>query len=179
MIIDNKGRIMGKINVVDLTLLIIIVLGAFILIKFTFFRPEYFLYKDMVVDVKFSDVAMQDIIKISRSGAEYRAYIDNDSYLMLSKSSVVCIDKIGTIKIEYLLSELKNAVANVGYDSKYYECIINSKFLLKTRVFDTGMFYKDMGYLITKGGYFSVSIGDITLTKGNIESFYDAEVDEI
>lgn len=92
MIIDNKGRIFGKINVFDLAVATILILFLFIAIKFTFFKPNYFHYEDVTAEVLFENISLNELLLFHDE--DYLLYSDNESYISVSGEEFVeCINK--------------------------------------------------------------------------------------
>lgn len=277
MIIDNKGRISGKVNIVDLTVLVILTLAIFIAIKFIFFNPNFFYYKDVVVEANFSEIPLSNLTHLSKG--KILLYLDNDSYLILSEKDFArCSNKRKEIELVYYFNDSysilaktltvncihnskhlsdvhyfneeylsipkttsfncnridgharltyyfndsylrfpKESLINCYYDKEnislayhfYYsplfpprtefiKCIYEKTdrstnyyfeglpsdvdeytcnsiltFKLKARILDTGIFYKNYDYHISKGRYLKVKVEDIILDNGRILNVYD------
>ena len=92
MVVSIEDRIFAKINIVDITAIIIVFLAIFIAIYFVFLRPVYIHYEPMEVMVSFVDIPLNDLLHFSEG--EYALDYDNESYLVvMGNNPAVCSDK--------------------------------------------------------------------------------------
>src|SRR3989344_5874651 len=123
MIIDAKGRIFGKVNILDLLVLAIFVLGLFIAIKFIFFKPNFFHYKNMFVEVSFSGVPLNYLVNFSNE--KNYLYLDNESYLLFpDNNAAVCSHKTKDIQLAYHSNSsysilAKTITVNCSHNNRY------------------------------------------------------------
>lgn len=122
--IDSKGRFFGKINLVDITIAIILLLAAFIAVKFVFFPTNYFHYEDFLVEVNYTGIPMENLGHL-HFGKNYLNN-DNNSYLILPKDNkVMCSHKINSDQLfEYMVSNgsvSKKNTTNCAYKKTFQD----------------------------------------------------------
>lgn len=104
MIIDNQGRIFGWINLIDLTLVVILILAGFIAIKFIFFMPDYIHYRNATINVEFTGVPITDLYQL-KVGKNY-FHMDNDSYLFIKEEDFArCNNKKNNLSLLYYFND--------------------------------------------------------------------------
>src|SRR3989344_9201832 len=98
MILDDKGRIFGRMNIVDIAIVAIMILSLFIALKLIFFPVNYFQYDYLDAEINYSYIPKQNLsmFSIGRNSI----YDDNDSYMVVPEGKQVdCYIDIFTQKI--------------------------------------------------------------------------------
>lgn len=195
-IIDRKGRLFGRVNLLDLAVLSILAVAMFIAVKFIFFRPDFFMYKDVVAEISFNGTPLSDMTSLSKGknflyddknsyllisetiyancsnrGSRNLEYYFNDSHFVLTEKMLIDLKQNGTIisleNIKTKLSKEREAIPDI----KDYTCYADFLFKIKTRIINDMPFYERGWYKIGKGNYFEARVGNITIN-GIIKEVY-------
>jgi|SRR3989344_3708456 len=103
-LIDKKRRVFKIINVIDLTILLFIILLLFIVIKFVYFTPNFFHYKNLSVEVLYPNISIKSIPNFSEG--ETHLYNDDISALVIpSDKYIICSDKEADSIIHYYVNK--------------------------------------------------------------------------
>lgn len=171
MIIDSKGRIFCRINILDLAISIIIILGAFVAVKFMFFRPEFFHYERVVFDAEFTNVSLADLAGLKEG--KNLLYPGNDSYLIMKRGDTfTCFNEDNAV-ISYSFNDSYSVGTKHISIHDFKEYICNGAFLLDVtaRRIDDSLFYES--HYVHEGEHLAINVDGSQWDKGNVVRVYN------
>ena len=191
-----------RINIVDITALTILILVVFITYKFIFFHTGYFHYKEVITEISFTNVPLENIMQLEVGKNSILG--DNESYILIGDDDCVNCNSRNTIHFRYCfdrfyMMDASNSIdlnKNGGSADKleYYEkevnpdfifnilrdglprCSANFTFKLRARVLDDGLFYKEYDYWLSEGAYFEAKLNNFTLA-GRVKKVYNRSLE--
>lgn len=146
MIIDDKGRIFGKMSLIDLTLLAFFVLFFFILIQFLIIKPDYFHYENVSVEFKFNNQFLKDIDEVIN-------FFGNETINLISVDCFYSSNYQDSVTPDYIDN-------TIGLNENKSDCLENDClcnivmiFNTETRIIDSVPTYNTYEYPLIEGNY--------------------------
>ncbi|MFA6888194.1 MAG: DUF4330 family protein [Candidatus Woesearchaeota archaeon] len=166
-LIDSKGRIFNKINIIDLIIIFLFILCIIALVKFTFFKQDYLTHKDFYIKVHFENVLLEDINKFSY-GIKYLD-LNNESYLDAPNSSIFNCSMLRGKILGF--DDKNNSSVN---ENETYICEATVFLKVHTLLIDDIYYYNS--FPITLKADFTIDDQNIKLGYGKILEIYDGNI---